>query len=117
MDTTDIDGATKRIDNLADTLNRTNRVLVDCTKDIIQSNERASKIYKTQQWFLLGLTLVIAVATIAYCYITWLSVQAMNESNRIQNQLLSISKDDEKLTKYLLKDVIIKMEKEKKLEE
>jgi len=43
-----------------------------------------------QQNIIIALTVVIALATTAYTFITWQSVSAMNESNNIQKQLLEI---------------------------
>lgn len=43
-----------------------------------------------QQNIIIALTIVIALSTAAYTFITWQSVSAMKESNNIQEQLLQI---------------------------
>lgn len=53
---------------------------------LIKTIEEQGKVQRKQQSAIVGLTVVIAVATVAYVGITWLSVQAMREANEIQRK-------------------------------
>lgn len=49
-----------------------------------------------QQNIIIALTVVIALSTAVYTFITWQSVSAMKESNNIQKQLLQLKLEKQK---------------------
>jgi hypothetical protein len=51
-----------------------------------QLYERAGRAQTKAQIVLIGLTAVLTIATVAYTWTTWLSVQAMHEANTIARQ-------------------------------
>ncbi|MEX0739046.1 MAG: hypothetical protein WD071_06875 [Pseudohongiella sp.] len=52
--------------------------------------DASAKAQKKQQNIIIALTIVIAISTALYTFITWQSVSAMRESNDIQRQLLEL---------------------------
>ncbi len=81
--------------------------LFDVKKTIHQTSDRLEKrlevleglqanAAKTQgmlQRITIALTVVIALATVTYTWVTWQAVQAQREANEIQEQVLSMSGD------------------------
>ena len=78
-----------KVSGLAETLYR--------ASEGIQNKYNAYSVAQTkQQKKIFWLTVVIALSTAAYTFITWQSVTAMNESNTIQNKLLQIELNKQK---------------------
>src|ERR687888_188212 len=72
--------------NLANRIGGSTDRLVGVGNNLIASLEKQSKAQGRHQKALIALTVVIALATLCYTYITWLSVKAMREANEIQRQ-------------------------------
>ena len=56
-------------------------------------NERIKEFIKSQgklQKITIALTIVIALATVTYTWVTWQTVQAQKEANTIQRELLKL---------------------------
>lgn len=57
-------------------------------KQLKESISNAAKLQSRSLWVTLGLTAVIAIATIFYTVSTWQSVQVQREANAIQREVL-----------------------------
>lgn len=62
----------------------------DAVTGLTETIDRASRVQSRQQWVLIALSLALVLCTAAYVWITWESVSAMREGNKIQRQLLEI---------------------------
>ena len=78
-----------KVTGLAETLYR-------ASQGIQGKYESFSKSQTKQQNIIIALTIVIALSTTVYTFITWQSVTAMRESNKIQNQLLQLELNKQK---------------------
>ena len=78
----------KEIWNLSSRIDTSTDRLVGVGNKLIQKIEEDAKSQERHQKAIVWLTIVIAIATVFYTGITWLSVQAMHESNELQRQIL-----------------------------
>lgn len=62
--------------------------LIASYEKVSASQDEVAQSHRTLQRATVGLTIIIALATVAYVRITWLSVKAQNEANDIQRQQL-----------------------------
>ena len=58
------------------------------TNRLENSIGNAANMQRRAQWFTIGLTVVIAFATLTYAWSTWQSVQVQRDANAIQRELL-----------------------------
>lgn len=72
--------------NLANRIGGSTDRIVGVGNNLITSLEKQSNAQSRHQKAIIVLTIVIALATMSYTYVTWLSVQAMREANEIQRQ-------------------------------
>ena len=79
-------GVEHELKNLASRLGTSTDRLLGVGNELIRTTEEAAASQRRHQWAVVGLTVVIAAATVAYTWITWLSVQAMRDANEIQSQ-------------------------------
>ena len=78
----------ERLSGLGEGLSKTNQVIHNEADALTKAQH---EIANKQSWFnglTIGLTAVIAAATLAYVWITYQSVQAVRESNKIQQEVL-----------------------------
>lgn len=75
---------------LMDAIYKANQGLQDKTDKLIDLYDNISKAQSRQQRLLIVLSVVIALSTVAYTAITWQSVSAMREGNRIQQEFLEL---------------------------
>lgn len=75
-----------RLKELADRVGGSTDRLVNVGNDLRDAINTGSAVQSRHQKTLIGLTVVIALATIAYVWMTWLSVQTMQEANRISQE-------------------------------
>ena len=80
------------IHGVMETLYRASQALGQRTNALLTEYRTASVSQGRQQKVLVALSVVIALATVAYTWVTWKSVIAMREGNAIQQQLLEQSK-------------------------
>jgi hypothetical protein len=66
--------------------------LTQKTNELVTTIDRNSQSQSRQQSILIVLSIVVAVSTIVYTWITWQSVAAMREANEIQRQSLQFQK-------------------------
>ncbi len=85
-----LDGVKDRLTGLIETIYRANQGFKSKTDELIGLYGKISQSQSRQQILLILLSVVIAVSTIAYTYITWQSVSAMREGNRIQQEFLEL---------------------------
>ena len=68
---------------LMETIYRASQGLQDKTDELLDLYDKFSKAQNRQQMLLIVLSVVIALSTVAYTAITWQSVSARREGNRI----------------------------------
>lgn len=76
-------GLKEKADGLQNVYTEISEKQIDSYRRIAESQTRL------QKW-LIALTFIIALSTVAYVFITWKSVTAIKESNEIQRQFLEI---------------------------
>ncbi len=81
-----------KITGLMETIYRASQGIQEKTDNLLGLFDRISQSQKRQQNIVIVLTVVLALSTLAYTLITWLSVSAMNEANEIQRQVLQIQR-------------------------
>lgn len=57
---------------------------------VIEATNKSSHTQARQQKAMIGLTVVLALAAVAYTYITYQSVTAMREANEIQKSIVTL---------------------------
>ena len=88
--------------NLATRIGKSTDRIVGVGNNLVTSLEKQSNAQSRYQKTIIVLTIVIALATTCYTYVTWLSVQAMREANEIQRQRIqttSVSSKTQSLNK------------------
>jgi hypothetical protein len=71
---------------LADSVGTSTDRFVGVGNRLIETIESESRSQARQQRAIIWLTVVIAIATVAYVIATWVSVQAMQEANELKHQ-------------------------------
>lgn len=79
----------EKTDELMEVVQKSTDRVAGKADEIRQSYERIADSQGRQQMAVIGLSIVVALATIAYAAITWKSVEVMRESNAIQRQMLA----------------------------
>lgn len=85
-------GLRDKVTGLMETVYRASQGFQEKSDHLLDLYERISKAQGRQQLVLVILTVVVAVSTVAYTWITWKSVAAMREANEIQRRLLEFQK-------------------------
>lgn len=62
-----------------------------------EMQDSISTAQSRQQWVVITLSVVIALSTVFYTWVTWESVTAMRESNTIQRQMLDVQREQLRL--------------------
>jgi len=88
-----------KLTGLIETMYRASQGMKEKTDELIKLYDNFAKSQSRQQLFIIILTVVIAASTTAYTFITWQSVSAMHDANRIQTQLLELEREKLKLDK------------------
>ena len=78
-------GFKEKADELQSKYTKISQKQIDSYGQIAESQSRL------QKW-IIALTFIIALSTVAYVFITWKSVSTMKEANEIQRQFLEIEK-------------------------
>lgn len=79
-----------KVTGLMETIYRASQGIKEKTDKLLDLYDSMSQSQARQQKVVIALTIVLAVSTIIYTGITWLSVSAMREANDIQRQLLQL---------------------------
>jgi len=87
-----IAGLRDKVTGLMETIYRASQGLQEKSGELLQLYERISKVQGRQQTVVIVLSVVLALSTAVYTWITWQSVAAMREANEIQRQLLELQK-------------------------
>jgi hypothetical protein len=77
---------------LIETIYRASQGIQEKAEKLFSLQDRISRSQTRQQNVLIGLSVVVAISTAVYTWITWQSVEAMREANEIQRQLLVLQK-------------------------
>ena len=77
---------------LMETIYRASQGLQNKTDKLLDLYDKISTGQSRQQMLLIVLSVVIALSTVFYTAITWQSVSAMREGNRIQQEFLELKK-------------------------
>ena len=85
-----LDGVKDKLTGLMETIHRASQGLKDKADRLIELYDKISQSQSRQQNLLILLSVVIAFAAIFYTAITWQSVSAMREGNRIQQEFLEL---------------------------
>ncbi|WP_036499370.1 hypothetical protein [Nitrosococcus oceani] len=80
------------LSNTANHINQSTDRIVGVGNRLIKTIEAQGGAQKKHQRSIVWLTVVIAVATVAYVIITWFSVQTMQEANDIQRKSANIER-------------------------
>ena len=88
-----------KVTGLMETIYRASQGTQKKTDAIVMLFEKSSKSQNKQQKIIIALTIVIAISTIAYTWITFESVSAIRQSNEIQIQMLELEKGKLKIEK------------------
>ena len=81
-----------KLHGVMETVHRASLALGQRTDAVLAVYKAASVSQRRQQNVVIFLSVVIALATVAYTWVTWTSVLAMREGNAIQQHLLEQSK-------------------------
>lgn len=81
-----------KLTGLMETAHRASQGLQEKSDHLIGAYKEISESQGRQQKAIIGLSLVVAMSTVAYTWITYESVIAMREANVIQLQLLELQK-------------------------
>jgi hypothetical protein len=87
-----VHGLRDKLVGLMDTIYRASQGLKDKTDQLIQLYGGISRLQGRQQNILIGLSIIVAISTAVYTWITWQSVTAIREANEIQRQFLEFEK-------------------------
>ena len=85
-------GLRDKVTGLMETIYRASQGIQEKTDKLLELYNRFSASQSRQQTVVICLTVVLAISTALYTWITWQSVAAMRESNEIQRQLLQLQK-------------------------
>jgi len=85
-------GLRDKLVGLMETIYRASLGLQDKADKLHELYDQSSRSQSRQQVILIALSIVVAVSTAAYTWITWQSVAAMREANEIQRQALAAQK-------------------------
>ncbi len=80
-ETVELENVRNALINLEGAVHKSTKQLETSINEAAKKQERAQKVG-------IALTVVIAIATVAYAGTTWLSVQTQREANEIQRELL-----------------------------
>ena len=75
-----------------ETIYRASQGIQEKTDRLLELYDRISRSQARQQAVLIALSVVVALSTAVYTWITWQSVAAMRDANEIQRQLLRLQK-------------------------
>ena len=81
-----------KVTGLMETIYRASQGIQEKTDKLLDLYNRISESQARQQRVVIGLTVVLAISTALYTWITWQSVAAMREANEIQRQLIRLQK-------------------------
>lgn len=81
-----------KVAGLIDTIAEASKGLQEKTDKLMSLYSRISHAQRCQQIVLIILSIVVACSTAGYTWITWQSVKAMREANKIQCELLHLEK-------------------------
>jgi len=85
-------GLRDKLTGLMETVYRASQGLQEKTDQLFGLYDRISRSQGRQQLALIVLSVVVALSTVAYTWITWQSVAAMRAANEIQKQVLELQK-------------------------
>jgi len=85
-----LDLVVEKLVGVTETVHRVGQLINSKADEIKTSQEAASRAQGRQQTVLILLTLAIALATIAYTWVTWEFVGVTRQGNEIQRQLLQL---------------------------
>lgn len=85
-------GLSDKVTGLMETIYRASQGIQEKTDKLLDLYDRISASQSRQQAIVISLTVVLAISTALYTWITWQSVAAMREANEIQRQLLQLQK-------------------------
>jgi cell division protein FtsL len=88
-----LDSLRDKVTGLIETIYRASQGTQKKAEALIELFEKSAKSQNTQQKIIIALTIVIAISTILYTWITFQSVSAIRESNKIQIQMLELEKE------------------------
>lgn len=83
-------GLENRLVGLMETIYRASQGLQEKADKLFSLNDDISRSQTRQQNILIVLSVVVAVSTAAYTWITWQSVAAMREANDIQRKVFQL---------------------------
>jgi hypothetical protein len=83
-------GRKDKVTGLMETIYRASQGIQEKTDRLLELYNGISASQSRQQTVVICLTVVLAISTALYTWITWQSVAAMRESNEIQRQLLQL---------------------------
>jgi|GEM_PF-6710278 len=83
-------GLENKLVGLTETIYRASQGLQEKADKLFSLYDNISRSQTRQQIVLIALSLVVAVSTAAYTWITWQSVAAMREANDIQRKVLQL---------------------------
>jgi hypothetical protein len=87
-----------KVTGLMETIYRASQGIQEKTDKLLELYDRISRFQGRQQVVLIALSVVVALSTATYTWITWESVAAMREGNEIQRQLLELQKSSSAAT-------------------
>lgn len=87
-----VTGLRDKVAGLMETIYRASQGIQEKTDKLLELYNRISSSQARQQTVVIVLTVVVAVSTALYTWITWQSVAAVREANDIQRQLLELQK-------------------------
>ena len=87
-----VDGLRDKITGLMETIYRSSQALQERVDKLNDLYDRGFRSQTRQQNVLIGLSIVVALSTAAYTWITWQSVAVMRDANDIQRQSLELQK-------------------------
>ena len=79
-----------KVKGLMETIYRASQGIQEKTDKLLDLYNKISQSQGRQQKIVIALTVVLAISTVAYTWITWQSVSAMRDANEIQRQLLHL---------------------------
>jgi len=82
----------EQVKSLATTIYHASQSVQDKADSLIQLYNKISSGQARQQTVVIVLTIVIAISSALYTWITYVSVQAMREANEIQHELLQLER-------------------------
>ena len=85
-------GLRDKVTGLMETIYRASQGIQEKTDRLLELYDRISRSQARQQAVLIALSVVVALSTAVYTWITWQSVAAMRDANEIQRQLLRLQK-------------------------